>query len=262
MENRSASAGLRRDKREITPEYSLLVSVVKKMAGNKEFLRRMDTVPRYKRYFTAPGEKIWDMDERGHAVNTYKIIRNLGREELRSGRLSPEEFDRLRIAALIHDLGEMETGDVSYELKKETDEAAEKKSFEEKLESFFPNITKEEKNLILKIYHEITQNKDWTDKLAKFFNLVERIGYLSNAIEVFQKRPTNVDWPWLAGNVMHHQGEHLLNYAKEYESAKKFLTENKTVIREMFDWIDKHRVEAKNFTDEDKIIWEQICALI
>lgn len=262
MENKSAFAGLRRDKREITPEYSLLVGAVKKMAGNKELLRRMDTVPRYERYFTGGGEKIWDMDERGHAINTFKITRTLGQEELRSGRLSQEEFDRLRVAALIHDLGEMETGDVSYELKKESDEAAEEKSFNDRLSSFFPGITEDEKTLVLNIYHQITQNKDKTDKLAKFFNLVERIGYLSNAIEVFQKQPTNVDWPWLAGNVMHHQGGHLLNYAKEYESANKFLTENKTVIREMLDWIDKHRAEAKNFTDEDKIIWEQICALI
>ncbi|KKU08898.1 MAG: hypothetical protein UX09_C0009G0005 [Candidatus Uhrbacteria bacterium GW2011_GWE2_45_35] len=39
-------------KREITPEYSILVSIIKKLADNKELLRRMDTVPRYERYFT------------------------------------------------------------------------------------------------------------------------------------------------------------------------------------------------------------------
>jgi 5'-deoxynucleotidase YfbR-like HD superfamily hydrolase len=248
--------------RENTAEYPLLFSAVKKLAGNKELLRRMDTVPRYERYFTSPGEKIWDMDERGHAINTYKIVRRLGTEDLKAGRLNQDEFDRLRVAALIHDLGEMETGDVSYDQKELIDQEAEKKAFEEKITLFFPKITDEEKILILKIYHEITQNKNQTEKLPKYFNLVERIGYLSNALEVFQKQPANVDWPWLIGNIVHHQGKHLLNYLKEFASAKRYLSENKTVIQEMVNWIDAHRAEAKNFTDEDKIIWTQICELI
>jgi 5'-deoxynucleotidase YfbR-like HD superfamily hydrolase len=246
--------------RENTAEYPLLFSAIKKLAGNKELLRRMDTVPRYERYFTGPGEKIWDMDERGHAINTYKIVNGVGKDDLKAGRLNQDEFDRLRIAALIHDLGEIEAGDVSYDEKKTTDETAEKKSFEQKLTDYFPKITDDEKRLVLEIYHNITQNKDRTQKLAKYFNLIERLGYLSNGIEVFLKKPEGVDWQWMVGNILHNQGKHLVKYFEEFESAKKYFALHKQTLADMLKFAQE--TKTRDFTDEDVADWEKILEMI
>ncbi|HBR80969.1 MAG: hypothetical protein UX09_C0009G0004 [Candidatus Uhrbacteria bacterium GW2011_GWE2_45_35] len=200
------------------------------------------------------------MDERGHALNTYGTVNKIGKIDRQANRLSQEEFDRLRVAALIHDLGEMEIGDVSYDEKRVDDETAEKKSFEEKLPDYFPDINEEEKKIILKIYHEITQNKDRTEKLAKYFNLVERLGYISNGVEIFQKQPNSVDWQWMVGNILHNQGKHLLNYLTEFESARKFMTPFKETLVAMLEFAKQKK--AKDFIPEDAESWQKIIEMI
>jgi hypothetical protein len=86
------------------------------------------------------------------------------------------------------------------------------------------------------------------------------LGYLSNGIEIFLKKPENVDWSWMVGNILHNQDRHLLKYLEEFESARKFLAPHKQTIAEMLKFAQEQK--AKDFTEADIEDWQKIIELL
>lgn len=231
---------------------ALLVRVLASLRNSPELLAKMREMPRWEKYFTEKGDgKNRDMEELGHAINTFQVVKELSSlDGVRDGDLA-----RVKIAAIIHDLGELGKGDVSYADKTNQDVEDEKGYFRENITQLFSDLSQSDLDYLLQIYFDITQaNKAKDNKESVFFNIVERLGYLKTALEEYERKPKDVDWARLCGNVLHHQGKHLLNYVKTFPVAVNYLKNYAEKIREMV-------VGLKGYPevgDDDIQIWQEI----
>lgn len=242
---------------------SLLVKLVGEMRRNKRLIQQMRLTPRFERYFKKGKEenrtRNKDAEELGHAINTYNIALELIQM---NQQLDKTAAARMKLAALIHDLGELEDGDVSYDEKQMSDEEKEKRSFEKNLRVYFPGLSLAELDLLKKVYFEIALVKDKTNGAARYFNLIECLGYVNTALQEFADQPDEIDWQWLCANVMHNQGGKILSFVRETPVARAYLSKKKVSLGSMVDWAEEHIDLIKDFNLEDLKVWKEILSKV
>lgn len=241
---------------------SLLVKLLGEMRNNKSLIERMQRTPRFERYFKEKSEydgKNRDTEELGHAINTYQIAVEISQLDPQMNRVAAS---RMKLTALIHDLGELENGDVSYDEKQASDEEIELESFLKNLNSFFPGLSADEIQLLKSIYFEIALAKDKTKGEALYFSMIESLGYVTTALQEFESKPDEIDWQWLCANVLHNQGGKILSFVQEMPVAAAYLKKKKEVLRGVIDWAMERIDSIKDFTPQDLVIWKEIISKV
>jgi 5'-deoxynucleotidase YfbR-like HD superfamily hydrolase len=225
------------------PLQELLVAVLNELRQNSELRDEMRSEPRWERYFSKAHCQInnRDMNEIGHALNTYHIARFTTSPLRRPEHFSAEDAAAMRIAALVHDLGELGARDLTYDHKNDTHAAVEARYFDQHCADFFPGLDAGELLQVQSIFHTIAHPQNPNEPRARYFNMIERLGYLATTLEVFADRPVDLDWPAICANVCKNQSRHLLHLVDEYSPAREFLAERKSALAEMLGYLQRNQ---------------------
>ncbi|KKU07126.1 MAG: hypothetical protein UX10_C0015G0012 [Candidatus Magasanikbacteria bacterium GW2011_GWA2_45_39] len=241
---------------------TLLVKLLGEIRNNKPLITQMQATPRFERYFKEGREnerKNKDAEELGHSINMYHIAVEMAQLD---PQLDSVAVSKMKLAALIHDIGELEDGDVSYDEKQESDEAKEVESFLKNVNSFFPGLSAHEIELIKSVYFEIAFAKDKTKGEARYFNMIETAGYLNAALQEFESKSDSIDWQWLCANILHNQGKKIVCLIEEMPVTGAYLRQKKEVLKSMIDWAEEHIGSVRDFSAEDLVVWREILAKI
>ena len=209
--------------------------------------------------------------EQERLIGTYGIfdieseaLVNAGYVKLRP--ISRMDFFSLRVAALVHDLGEIEHGDVVFDdkhtakhtaqdeiaatrkfVRKALDERASRRNREDPSE-----ITREDprrkRRLERNVMNSYAIDHDRSHRLHAIFKLYEKYSYISGAIAIYGEGKGTIAHPHYAvHNVLKNQiGALMAAEEAEIQSAVLFLLENGRTITDMFNW-----VVASGFRDEN-----------
>ncbi|MFB6226384.1 MAG: HD domain-containing protein [Candidatus Paceibacteria bacterium] len=232
----------------------LLRQVISSLKNNNLY-KDMQSIKRWERYIENDRADLSrDMNEFGHALNTYQIAKEMANYSRDNEELTEEERNKILITALIHDLGELETGDVSFDEKSKEDVRAEKDHFREALDHYFPDpgFSKEDRRKLLDIFENIAHG-DSEENLSEYFDMIEKLGYVTTALEEFERKPEKINWSWICDNVFHHQVEGLAEYIEKYPSAKKYLSQQKGKIKDVLSFLEKQNQENLEDTTESDI---------
>ncbi len=111
-----------------------------------------------------------------HMVLTYEQVRR-ALVTMPHDMFTQEEAAKVLFVALVHDLGEAEVGDINYNLKTDSDEKKEMQVLRKILED---NGYGDAADWVIEII------KKRGTKLGKFFNVIERLGYVSTGIHCWR----------------------------------------------------------------------------
>ena len=128
--------------------------------------------------------------------------------------------------------------------------------------SFFPGLGQDELDALKKIYFEIALTKDKTKGEARYFSMVERLGYLKTALQEFESQSEAIDWQWLCANVLHNQGKKILFLMQEMPVVGVYLHQKKDALKSIIDWAEGQIGVVKDFTQEDLAVWREILSKI
>ena len=82
--------------------------------------------------------------------------------------------------------------------------------------------------------------------LVRFFDAVERIGYVMTALQVYRERPIRHSLE-LTTNVLYNQGPKLLPHARAYRSIRAWIAEHADTIHSAIALLDDCDLVLKNF---------------
>ncbi len=232
---------------------ALLEKLVRTMRTNQELQASMKGVARWERYFSNPGPRNRDMSGFWHAVNTFELAKGL---VLKDDKQEEETKTRLKIAALVHDLGEIGPGDITSEEITAMDRRDEHRYFIDNLGILIPGLSDEEKKTLIEIYFSIAHDGTKHNREANYFSMIEKLGYLTTAVEEWRRKSEDIDWGWLCSNVLHRQCEDVKAMIKKHKNSRDYILKFKTDLRQMVDYGKSHRTEFKSLTDEDVVVWE------
>jgi hypothetical protein len=203
----------------------LLEQVRRGILANPALRAAMASVKRWHAYYEDEAPPPFrDCNGYGHALNTHGIVHRHTAIDCRAGLISPLQAVQLRTTALIHDLGEIEAGDVPYGGRSETQQSREMASFQANLPHFFPKLTPAQRQQVERLYIEVAMEKGETDVRAHYFHMVEITGYSTFGLEIFRDRPKDFEWEALGWRIVNY---HFFNgkrdlplYAQEFPSVK------------------------------------------
>lgn len=145
--------------------------------------------------------------------------------------LSVHDQEILLLTAITHDWAEAIVGDVMYYSRSAKEEEKERDQFHALLKTYaeqkiFPSALTE---LIKEQCLPILENRSL--RLGKVFNAVERLGYLSTALNAFEKSRSQTKsiqghLLCLAKSVLYNHISILVDYAAQYTKVKTFLYDN------------------------------------
>ncbi|MBI5422239.1 hypothetical protein HZA44_03855 [Candidatus Peregrinibacteria bacterium] len=153
-------------------------------------------------------------------------------------RFSAREIQILLLTAIVHDWAEADPtlGDITYDLKKDTDEKKESQILILMLRNQLGEVLSPE---TLETVHKTATDR--TGKLGEAFNVIERIGYLRTALNAWRAtdNPTHSEelinsLQWLCSNVLGNQIPALLKLFPHYEGVRKALDAAVPIIDEAF----------------------------
>jgi|GEM_PF-5661526 len=159
----------------------------------------------------------------------------------------------LEIVSLPHDLGELEMGDVTYEDKTEHHDRLELRYVTRNFPIIFESLGTRNIDLLQDLYEQYVYEKKTLK--AIYFKVLERLGYVETSRAEFVAKSSDMNWPWLCGNVAHHQGVHLLQAVDIFKGVRKFLSPRKDNLLPMVQFLDQNRGPARDFNDMDRDIW-------
>ncbi len=185
---------------------------------------------------------------------------------LKARPLTKTEHYRLCVTALIHDVGEIEHGDVVYDDKHlashtREDEAAATKRFvrravDERLSrpqnEGNSKADREDPRRKRRITRELLSaygiDHDKNHRLHALFKLYEKYSYLNGAISIYDEgRGSIAQSHYAVHNVLKNQIGPLVTAAKsEIPSAQAFLNERAEIITAMFAWVCHSRFRDEN----------------
>ncbi len=178
----------------------------------------------------------------GHTLNTFSIVKELKKYDRQYGFLTAEEWLKLKISALIHDLGELNTGDVPLPLKNQDNINKEVEFFlKQILAQQLSSLEPTEQAEIKDIYLSICQQKNSTnqDKLILLFHLIENIGYLDGLLKLIEQQKDNSKdnfntiAAWLS--ISEHNLNTYYQYIEQYPIIKEFFRCRKMQIQKFLD---------------------------
>lgn len=155
-------------------------------------------------------------------------------------RLNTTEQRDLLIAPPIHDLGELEVGDITYDQHTNDHKQKERLHFRA-LTAEFP-----EKEMLWQVFDNVVL--DQSSKLGRMFSAIEKFGYLNTALMAYRgvdgERIEN--WYGLVGNVFSNQIEELLIFSQNYPLIRQQLEQNSPNITQSFEEVSCKKVEFDN----------------
>lgn len=239
----------------------LLVHILRGLRLNPDLLDQMKLNPRWEAFFTPSSEqRLPDANQLGHALNTYRIATDYTSADNLPPNLTAADRPMLRIAALVHDLGELGPGDIQYNNKNSQHEKEEHQHFSNNLARYFKNCKADELDIINAIYFEIAHNKDMNEPRAFAFNVIERLGYFAAACEVFSTKPKGINWPRLCANVLMNLGEPFLILSEDVPFVRRTIANHSHTIKAMLEYLD---TDIKQLLDPvNKPLWRNLLALI
>lgn len=206
------------------PSQVLLPRLIEAIRAHPDLIESMRREPRWERFYSDPSAiSFRDMNQFGHALNTYGIVQELSHPEVCPPDLSAEDVSALRIAALVHDFGELGVGDVTYDEKNDAAQQAEKSHFLLNLHHYLPGLSGAEHEAVQAIYLNITQSKDHENRRVQLFDLTERLGYVTTAVAVLRRQAAGVCFEELCANVLKNQGPKLIGHIEREASARSFV---------------------------------------
>ncbi len=217
----------------------------------KKYKRSFAKTLRYKRYRRQESLKEWKYFLRNDAIllTHAKEMAGLTKKfleynHLNGVKISKQVKKELAIAAWIHDWGELiidgeGIGDITYDQKNDFHLKTELNIFKKVINNI-PNP--KERKLLLRIYRDIVY--DQKSELGQIFNVVENLGYLLNAIGVYQgKKSKRIEnYKGLVGNVLSNQIEKLGRLSSKYPYVEFILNKNNLLISQMFKDIKKSAI--------------------
>ncbi|OGH59485.1 MAG: hypothetical protein A2725_01530 [Candidatus Magasanikbacteria bacterium RIFCSPHIGHO2_01_FULL_33_34] len=264
---------MEKEKFQPNPIQNLLMKVMSEMRNNPGLFQEMKQAKRSEKFYSEPLEQK-DETKRSkdtvgltHAINTHNITKELTDIDLKNNKLDETQSFRLRITALIHDMGELSPkGDIDYNEKSSTDTKEEIEYFEKNIQNLFPNLLKTEIENILEIYKENIHYKDKGENTqeAKYFNMVEFVGALMHALEEFDEKRDNMKWRRFCDDYLYNIAEKIENIINNYPAAKQYLSNHKNKLQKMINWAEKEikenpkHKEMEKLTDEKIITWKNI----
>ncbi|RMD85459.1 MAG: HD domain-containing protein [Candidatus Dadabacteria bacterium] len=240
-----------------TEKRDLLISVIRSLRENTELRESMKNTLRWERFFLEDSVDLTeDMQGLGHAINTYRTTVRATEKEYIEGLFDTEQVAELRIAAIIHDIGEIGVGDITYSLKNATHESMEKEYFKSHIERLFPDLSDAQRKDLLRIYLDIAQGDREKDPQARYFSMIERIGYLETAVDLFRKKPSDIDWRNIVGNVLFNQGKHFDYLVDDYRAAREAIRSMKEDIEKMLKFVERNMEHLEDSPDVG--LWRSI----
>lgn len=224
---------------------------------------------RWEKYVVPEGTTVQDM-ERGadgrllrevpgdgnvydHQLAQERLIREYGELDIGSETLvrtgfskvkpvSKTDFFRLRIAALVHDVAEIEHGDTVYDDKHTAthtvrDEIESTRKFVRKsLDEFDPRRKRRLERSVMASY---SIDHDKSHRLHGIFKLYEKYSYVNGAIAIYGNGEGSIAHPhWAVHNVFKNQIDVLVRAAEEgIPSSVAFLRDRMETITAMFAWV-------------------------
>lgn len=183
-----------------------------------------------------------DVNNLKHCELTYGItcrfIRSMNKFD--PGFFNPEEKQLLLLSAIMHDYPEGFTkkGDVNYYLKTAQDE-------EEELSFIEPIVTKalgQKNSEISEKVKDILQNRE--SKLGRFFNSVERFGYIRTGLIAWKKSKNDKQDQQISSNLVLLTKDSLtghipkiIEYSSQYPPINEFLLYKEKQITDAFNKI-------------------------
>ncbi len=174
--------------------------------------------------------------------------------------ISKTDFFRLRIAALVHDVAEIEHGDTVYDDKHAVshtvkDEIESTRKFVRKsLDEFDPRRKRRLERSVMASY---AIDHDKSHRLHGIFKLYEKYSYVDGAIAIYGNGKGTIAHPhWAVHNVFKNQIDVLVRAAEAgIPSAESFLRDRAETITAMFAWVCasgfKDRIEANQLAFEE-----------
>ncbi len=233
---------------------------------------------RWEKYIVPSGKKIedmerdsswrviwevpWDWNVHDHQFHQAELVEKYGKHDIRSqalvtsgtlsnGALRRTEYFSIHVTALIHDLGEIDHGDVTYDekhLAKHTvaDEINATRTFIQ--QALLETHEDKKRGIERLLMNQYMIDADKAHRLHKLFKLYEKFSYLNGALFTFHKGIWVVAHSeYLVHNVLKNQIEPLLQAVNHWiPSAVLFLRERREVIDEMFDWVNRSWFRDKN----------------
>lgn len=154
-----------------------------------QYALRLVEEGRWKNYQTA---EMGDMNVGTHSLRQAAItLQALSYGDAQKFQLPPAAVDMMSSAAVIHDLGELHTTDITYDLKqqdKRTLELAESVavfSMIDQVAGVDPATRSHLKEIYMRISSSLSAEDIQWDTMRKLFGLYERYGYLITAIEQY-----------------------------------------------------------------------------
>jgi hypothetical protein len=189
-----------------------------------------------------------DANNLGHMPLTYGLVRQYLRHYQAQAEISElpllteSEIEILLLTALTHDRAEAVTGDVTYELKTASLEKREAQILRQML------LEMTSKYLSVEQIEQIVQTAfDKQTKLGEVFSIIEKIGYLRTAINVWQHQSrvnsqttsspsshsaTKLDW--LVFDVISNQLATLVTAIPSHPPLRNYLLNQESIISDIF----------------------------
>lgn len=175
---------------------------------------------------------------------------------------SPREIQIILLTAIVHDWAEADPalGDITYDLKKDTDEKKESQILVLMLRNQLGDILSPE---TLESVHKTATDK--TGRLGEAFNIIERIGYLRTALSAWRATDNPIhseelieSLKWLCSNVLANQIPALLKLFPNYDGVRLFLDTAAPLINDAFEQIPDslfdHYPEGERETQRNKYL--------
>jgi 5'-deoxynucleotidase YfbR-like HD superfamily hydrolase len=256
-----------RENRQPNATQELLVKVIRTLRTHDTLYKQLSNNRRSEKFDTDGSDpRSRDTKASTHAINTYDIARELTAQDEKDWYLNDTEKARLRIAALIHDFGELgPQGDVDYERRTTDHHEEEAGYFLDHVHEFFPDFSEEDTKKIVDIYLEVSQNKNKKGKEAEYFSMIEYIGYCLQMVEEWQEKRDSTDWMKMCPEYMRNIGAKIKQIIKEHPSAKSLLSKPETLknLSELINWTKKEQKKNPALITEDLLkTWDEIYSIL
>ena len=163
-------------------------------------------------------------DENVHSHSL--LLEYLAYREAMIEGLNEEKALLLMWTARFHKLGEIENGDILYNLKKENDRL-EKSSYARK--HIYSKLRSDyAKNMLEKVLTISLDRRNLTDEefdFVNFFDSLKGRGHINTALKMIEKKSIS-QWEVLAANVLFNQLVPLVEHGKKYRSVRVYLQKN------------------------------------
>lgn len=249
------------------PTQELLVKVIRTLRTHDALYKQLSNNRRSEKFDTdGSDQRSRDTKASTHAINTYDIARELTAQDEKDWYLDNTEKARLRIAALIHDFGELgPQGDIDYESKTTDHHEKETGYFLDHVRQFFPDFSEEDIKTIIDIYLEISQNKNKDKKESEYFSMIEYVGYCLHMVEEWREKRDSTDWMKMCPEYMRNIGAKIKQIINEHPSAKSLLGKPET-LENLFGLINWTKEEQKKnpalITEGSLKTWDDIYSIL